>query len=133
MHPLPELLAEIAAVAGFDAALKIAAAKGGIRAYFPRHPDAGHWLSLAVGMDTARKIGEHLASGLRGIELDVPMGPNLSQAARWRRIEAMSAEGRSRATIARVVGCHHKTVQRIVNGKRKTIAAALAQADLFEG
>lgn len=130
MMPLPNLLAEIAAIAGLKSALAIARAKGGARAYFPSHPGPGHWLSHLVGLDTARKIGEHLATGQGGVELEVPLGPILSQRARWQKMQDMRAQGYSKPRIARALGCHEKTVQRVVNGQRKTVAAQLAQGEL---
>jgi predicted DNA-binding protein (UPF0251 family) len=47
-------------------------------------------------------------------------------------MKAMDAEGLSKPMIARRLGCHHKTVQRVLNGKRRTVEAILAQGDLFE-
>ena len=129
---LPAILAEIADAAGFDAALRIADAKGGTRAYFPAQPEPDHWLVVLVGSDRARAIGAALAPGKSGIELEVPMGPSASQAKRWRTIIDMSAEGRSKPAIARAVGVHHKTVQRVLNGKRRTVEVTLAQKDLFD-
>lgn len=129
---LPAILAEIAEAAGFDAAMLIAAAKGGTRAYFPAFPEPDHWLTKLVGDDRARAIGTALAPGRSGIELEVPMGPSLSQAKRWRMIIDMSAEGQSKPAIARAAGVHHKTVQRILNGKRRTVEPTLAQKDLFD-
>lgn len=129
---LPGILREIGDVVGLEAAMKVAAAKGGTRAYFPAKPEPGHWLAKLVGLDHARAIGRQLASGRAGLELEVPMGPSASQAKRWRRIIEMSADGQSKPAIARAVGVHHKTVQRILNRKRRTVARVLAQPDLFD-
>lgn len=116
-------------MAGLEAAIKIAEAKGGARAYFPAVPGAEHWLSQLVGKDKAGAIGKALAPGQWH---EVPMGPSASQAKRWRMIIEMSDEGHSKPAIARAAGVHHKTVQRIVNGKRRTVDRVLAQKDLFE-
>ena len=129
---LPAILAEIADAAGFDAALKIAQAKGGTRAYFPARPDPEHWLSQLVGIDKAGAIGQALATGRAGAELEVPMGPSVSQARRWRLIFEMAADKRSKPEIARALGIHHKTVQRVLNNKRRTVERILAQRDLFD-
>ena len=49
MLSLPGILGEIAEVAGFKAALQVARAKGGTKAYFPVTPEDDHWLVKAVG------------------------------------------------------------------------------------
>jgi Homeodomain-like domain len=129
---LPQLLSEIAHVAGMAAALKVAAAKGGTKAYFPLKPMADHWLTLAVGPEAAALICAKICNGDHGIELEVPMGPNASTRSRWAKIKLLSSQGYSKPRIARIVGCHYKTVGRVKNGHRKTVASALAQSDFFE-
>ncbi len=129
---LPLLLSEIAHAAGLDAALKVATAKGGTKAYFPLRPLADHWLTLAVGAEAAAKICTKICNGDHGIELEVPMGPNASNRARWTQIKTLSDQGYSKPRIARIVGCHYKTVGRVKNGHRKTVARVLAQSDFFQ-
>ncbi len=129
---LPLLLAEIASVAGQDAAHKVALVKGGTKAYFPLKPLSDHWLTLAVGPEAAAKICSKICNGQHGIELEVPMGPNQSNRQRWQRIHVLKAKGYSKPRIAREVSCHYKTVGRVLNGRRKTVAQTLAQCDLFE-
>ncbi len=129
---LPDLLAEIAEVAGLDAAAKVAQVKGGTRAYFPLKPLSNHWLTLAVGADAAAKICDKICNGDHGIELEVPMGPKQSTRQRWQRIHVLKAKGYSKPRIAREVNCHYKTVGRVLNGHRKTMATTLAQSDFFE-
>ncbi len=129
---LPSLLAEIAEVAGLEAALKVAAAKGGTKAYFTPQPMVGHWLEQAVGLELAVKICTRICNADHGIELEVPMGPNVSNRQRWRKIHILKSQGYSKPRIAREVACHYKTVGRIINGHRKTVAQALAQTDLFD-
>jgi hypothetical protein len=128
---LPELLAEIAEVAGLDAALAVARAKGGVKVYFPHNPMADHWLSQTVGHSVALAICNQITAGSQGIHLDVPLGPSLSRAAKWRGMKRMRAEGKSNSEIARTYGCYYKTVQRVVNGRFKTVNLALAQQNLF--
>jgi hypothetical protein len=128
---LPELLAEIAEVAGLDAAAKVAMVKGGTKAYFPLRPLANHWLTLAVGAEAATKICAKLCNGGHGIELEVPMG-NRTSRQRWQRIHVLKAKGFSKPHIAREVGCHYKTVGKVLNGHRKTVSATLAQHDFFD-
>lgn len=129
---LPGILREIADAAGLEAAMKVAGAKGGVRAYFPAEPEADHWLALLVGLDQARQIGRALAPGRAGAELEVPMGPSAGQAKRWRMMMEMSDEGQSKPAIARALNVHHKTVQRVLNNKRRTVGQVLAQKDLFD-
>lgn len=53
---LPPLLAEIAEVAGLDAALALAEARGGSRITIPARPRPDHWFAQTVGMEAAEKI-----------------------------------------------------------------------------
>ena len=129
---LPGILAKIADVAGIDAALEVARARGGTDAYFPARPGASHWLTQAVGREAAIAICRVLVSG-KGDKLLVPMGPTSSQAARWRRIHEMIDEGHSTRTVARAVGVDYSTVKRHKRGAVKTASATVAQGDLFDG
>lgn len=122
---LPALLAEIAEVAGLEAALALARAHGGTRAHFLRDPKPTHWLSQLIGHEAAQRVGRHLCAGA-SIELTVPMGPQRRDVMRWVAVARMIADNCSNAEIARKTGCHYKTVQAIRNGKRKTIAGAIA-------
>ncbi len=115
---LPGILAEIAEAAGIDAALAVARAKGGGRAYFPETPRPQSWLVEAVGADRAAVIGRLFASGRGGIELEVPGGPALACVARWREIYRRLAAGQSKPEIARALGISHRTVQAHANGRR---------------
>ena len=81
LKPYAELLDEIASVAGEKAALKVAEARGGTKAYFTERPRAGNWLVEAVGHDIVVKIGAYFASGQGGIELEVPLGPTAGRRA----------------------------------------------------
>lgn len=115
---LPELLAEIADVAGLEAALAIAEAKGGQRVYLPPYPKADHWLVATVGLDAAQKICEHFRlldpdgreQGGRNVPLVVPMGPSAGAGniAR-RRLEEGLQEGLPVREAARRAGLHERT------------------------
>ena len=109
---LPGLLAEIADAAGVEAALTIARAKGGVRAYFPAVPTAEHWLSRLVGHQKALAIGAAVAPGRSGIEIEVPSGRAYDHAQRRRCILDMSAAGLSAPAIARELGLHQRTVKK---------------------
>ena len=72
---LPGALAEIAAVAGEDAALAIAAARGGTQVYIPPDPGRDHWLARLVGHKAATAIADRLTCGVGGIRVELPLGP----------------------------------------------------------
>jgi len=129
---LPGLLAEIEAATDTDAALAVAKAKGGTRAYFPANPDANHWLTQCVGAEKAMLIAQTLKTGHGGVELIVPMGPNVNTLARWRKIRQMIEEGCSKSVIALTCGVHERTVQNHKNGKSKTVDNLIKQKDLFD-
>lgn len=123
-----DLLAEIAAVTDFETAMAVAAARGGTRAHFVRQPKPDHWLSRLIGQDKAAAVGAALCGSNASIELTVPMGRRKRDLDRWQMMQRMfeASPPLSNAAIARATGCHYKTVQRIRNGKRKTVAAAVA-------
>jgi hypothetical protein len=97
---LPTLLAEIAEVAGLDAALTLAAAKGGIEIYVPVRTSDDHWLVAAIG----REATDKLCRRYPGSRLTLPLGPGGSLAAIRRTVGRMIDEGRSETEIARAVG-----------------------------
>lgn len=72
---LPPLLAEIAEVAGLDAALAMADARGGSRITIPARPRPDHWLVQAVGVDAAKLIADHFRVGNSGLIVELPVGP----------------------------------------------------------
>jgi DNA-binding NarL/FixJ family response regulator len=114
-EPLPSLLAEMAEVAGRDAAAKIASAVGGCRIYLPAHAEDDHWLVKAVGRQLADKLMRHFSiAGTRGARLDIPL-PSASvhtqaQQSRSVRIRELSESGQSAREIARTLGIAERTV-----------------------
>ncbi len=114
---LPSLLAEIAEVAGLDAALALARARGGSRITIPAAPGKGHWLCKLVGREAALALAEHFAtsdgvSRRRGAILELPVGPVGAHAQVSRRVDAMIRAGVSADEIARTVGVSRRTVFR---------------------
>ncbi|MGL5447463.1 MAG: hypothetical protein ACRDBL_09155 [Rhabdaerophilum sp.] len=113
---LPALLAEIADVAGLDAALAIAQAKGGINARFCSRLGPENWLVEAVGMEKAKVISDHFTSGRGRIEFDIPLGPTSSykqaMLARARAMQRALASGETTNHTARSVGITRRSVQR---------------------
>ncbi|MBV1702605.1 MAG: hypothetical protein KGQ46_12370 [Hyphomicrobiales bacterium] len=117
-HPdyswLPALLAEIAEVAGLDAALALAEAKGGTRVYFPASAPADHWLPRLVGPEAARLICNHFRATMSGGIGDlVPMGPNATPLRLRAMAQKLTAEGHSADSIARTLKVHQRTVFRM--------------------
>lgn len=90
---LPGVLAQIAAVAGEEAALALAAARGGTQIYLPPVPAEDHWLIGVVGLDAARAICDHLTCGVGPARIDLPLGP-------------MGAAARARAEVDRLIGAN---------------------------
>lgn len=97
---LPAILAEIAEVAGRDAALAIADVRGGTQIYLPPVPDADHWLCRLIGIEAARKVADRLTMGVGPRRVDLPLGPSGHQARVRAKVDAMLAEGRSERDIA---------------------------------
>lgn len=104
MTQLPGVLAEIASVAGEDAALAIARARGGTQIYIPPEPAADHWLSRLVGHDRALKIGDELTAGALGRRVDLPVGPNGRKARETALVDALIEEGLSEREIVLKTG-----------------------------
>jgi len=112
----PGILADVARVAGPLAAVRLARAKGGGRAYIPRpenlHP--GHWLSALLGQEPARAVAEVLGGG----EVEVPLGPAAGNRARvWASIRRGLKQGLSVEQAARQAGVSARTVRRHKNGR----------------
>ncbi len=110
---LTGVLSEIAEVAGLDAALKVAEAKGGVEAHFPARAPDGHWLVEATGREAADKICAYFRCTQRGgVRLLVPLGPHKFWARARRKAAQLCQEGVSAAKAAQVVGVHTRSVWR---------------------
>lgn len=114
-HSLPGVLGEIAEIAGLPAALAVAEAVGGTRAYIPRQPDADHWLVRAVGAEEAARIADYFTTGRTGSEIEFPIGPSSSyvkeRRLRARRLRELTAQGLSNRQTARQVGVTERAVR----------------------
>jgi DNA-binding NarL/FixJ family response regulator len=112
---LPGVLAQVAQAAGVKAAVQLAQARGGGRAYIPA-PQAlheKHWLTQAVGLEAARAIAQALGGG----EVEVPLGPFAGNRAQvWAAIERGLNAGLSVEQAARQVGVTARTVRRHKSG-----------------
>lgn len=112
-HHLPGTLAEIAAVAGEDAALAIAAARGGTQIYIPPQPERDHWLSRLVGHKAALAIADRLTCGVGPIRIELPLGPKGAAARLRAKVDRLIAEGElSERDIARATGYTIRGVRR---------------------
>jgi hypothetical protein len=113
---LPALLAEIAEIAGLEAALAIADAKGGILARIPSRLTANNWLVKAVGMEKAEIISMHFTSGRGRIDLDIPLPPTNSHKQYLRQrakgYEQALARTDNIFQAARMAGTTRRTIQR---------------------
>lgn len=119
---LPQLLSEIAEVAGISAALAVAEAKGGQEVFIAAHLKPDNWLVQAVGMEKARLISDHFCSGRARLKVTIPLGPSGSYLAeRRRRAKAMAEAlqaGASANDIARAAGVTNRTARRFRNRAR---------------
>ena len=110
---LPGALADIAAVAGEEAALAIAAERGGTQVYIPPQPDREHWLSRLVGHKAAVAIADRLTCGVGGMRVELPLGPKGHAARQRDKVDRLIAEGNlSERDIARATGYTIRGVRR---------------------
>lgn len=128
-QPLPATLELITEMIGEDAAMALAAAKGGQRIYLPAHIKSGHWLVELIGLEAATLLCEHWT----GEALVVPMGPvgtlaQVQRLMRRRRAEAL-ARGLSANQVAAASGYSIRQVYRTRATQR--CVRARGQKDLF--
>jgi hypothetical protein len=113
---LPPLLAEIAEVAGLDAALAIAAAKGGQEVFFVSRLTDDNWLVQAVGREKAMLLSDHFTSGRGRIKMNIPLGPigTYAQARRMaiKRVREALDQGASLNQAAAQAGITARSVSR---------------------
>jgi len=128
LDALPGVLAEVAEVAGLKAALELAAARGGNRAYIPSCCGDDHWLVRAVGRAAADAICAHFAVP-SGIEIDIPRGPTGRQAQYYRDLARLIGEGRSSSEITQALGISRRTVTRHRARLREDRQLALFEED----
>lgn len=126
--PLPGALAEIAEIAGVQAALKLAADYGGRRVYIPARAADDHWLVVCVGRVAADSICRHFAAPSdvdrphvcsRGCRVDVPMAGGGVLAGARRAAARLTQDGASISQTAGAVGLSSRTIERL-RGKMKT-------------
>lgn len=119
MSNLPGILADIADIAGNDAAYDVARSHGGTRVSIPPRATEGHWLTELLGFETADKICQGLATldpdgKLRGVQNEIiPRGPASILTAARRRAQQALDEGKSAREAARIAGLHERTIWRM--------------------
>lgn len=129
MNGLPQVIAEIAEVAGPDAAWTLASARGGQQVFIPATVKSGHWLADLVGIEAAERICSHFSANGRGDTILIPMAAHV----RKREVLAKAmAEGAKVDQAAGLAGVHRRTVFR--HRRRQALAAAKTskQSDFFE-
>ncbi|MBN9334697.1 helix-turn-helix domain-containing protein [Devosia sp.] len=129
MSGLPQVIAEIAEVAGPDAAWALAAARGGQQVFIPATVKPGHWLADLVGLEAAEKICGHFSANGRGDTILIPM----ATLARKREAIARALSGGAKIDqAAGMAGVHRRTVFR--HKRRRTEAAdrPTDQGDFFD-
>jgi hypothetical protein len=108
----PSLLADIALVAGAEAAAAVARAKGGRRAYFPSKSSIrvgrSRWLVDLLGEETAMKIASLFPMGH---EIEVPLGCD-ARLKRLARAKELFEGGATGVAVAQALDCHIRTVRR---------------------
>ena len=97
---LTGVLADIARVAGRDAAIAIARKFGGVRMYVPLKPSKDNWLVRTVGYEKALAICEELTVGRCGLDYDLPVGDFGHQETTRAKVDRLLAEGRTQRDIA---------------------------------
>jgi hypothetical protein len=112
VNALPGILADIAEIAGEDAALAVAASRGGTQVYIPPSPDRDHWLSRLVGQSAAKQIADRLTCGVGGMRVDLPLGPKGAAARLRAKVDRMIDDGRSERDIALATGYTIRGVRR---------------------
>ena len=127
-YVLPELLQIVADAAGLDAAIRLAALKGGRMVYIPvpdNDLDSDHWLVKTIGHEAAKRIME-LYGGTR---VNIPLGPFAGNRSKvWAAIRAAKEQGIRPFDTAQLVGVHHRTVRRHFNKQNR-----VKSMPLFEG
>jgi hypothetical protein len=98
MTALPGVLQEIAEVVGEEAALAIAAARGGTQVYIPPVPPSDHWLCKLIGV-SGPALAAELTMGIKGLRLELPLGPTGHAAQVRARVDAMIKAGASNVTL----------------------------------
>ena len=124
--PLPPRLAEIAAIVGETAALRLARAFGGERVEFPPAPRPTHRVCRVIGPAAARRLGDLFM----GDRVDVPLAVDVL---RWHDARRLRAKGLGIGQICRRLYASRSFVREAVRDIRppaRPAAAARGPEDL---
>lgn len=133
---LPEVLREIAEVAGIDVAMKLVWAYGGNIVHIPQRAPPKHWLVECVGRAAAHKICDHYriinADGRAvGLRLQIPIAGTSTMAQAKRKLAKLLQDGQVTVPrAARLCGVHERTAWRLKAGLQHS--GDDAQGDLFD-
>lgn len=106
------ILAQVAEVAGKEAAQALARAKGGLEGVYIPLPDnltGDHWLVKLLGHEKAHSVALRIGGG----HVEIPIYFTGKHGETWCKIVERLREGRSGAAIARELGVHERTVRRV--------------------
>lgn len=103
---LPMILRQIAEESSLEAALRLAAAKGGTKIYVPKRLNEAHGLVACMGEKGARALCRLYG----GEDIIVPLDPRGGQRARVRAIRRGIAEGKSANEVAHAAGVGRRHV-----------------------
>lgn len=95
-------------ILGDDGLDRLAEAFGGRRLYVPAAPGPHHPITVAIGADLARKLGE----AFHGVDIDIPMLPRTR--AEIRRLDAL---GWTRTRIARELRITERWVYKVLSAE----------------
>ncbi|MBY6243997.1 hypothetical protein [Methylosinus sp. Sm6] len=123
---LPLILRQIAEASSLDAAMSLAAAKGGTRIYVPRRLTDDHWLIACMGRDGARALAQLYG----GEDIVLPADPRRGQHARVRAIRRGIAKGEAADEIAQA--CNVTRRQIFWHKARMRDRRDRRQKDLFD-
>ncbi|ALJ14247.1 hypothetical protein [Sphingopyxis macrogoltabida] len=113
---LPGVLAEIAEVAGEEAALALASRVGGTMVYFPPVPANDHWICRLIGREAGRAVCDRLTAGVGPRRVEMPLGPTGAQAKKRAQVDELLRADMSERDIALRTGY---TISAIRKRKRK--------------
>lgn len=123
---LPMILRQIAEASSLEAAMSLAAVKGGTRIYVPRHLPEDHWLIGCMGKAGA----EALARLYGGEDIVLPADPRRGQRARVRAIRRGIEQGAAADEVA--LACNVTRRQIFWHKAKMRASGNRRQKDLFD-
>ncbi|KAA6405045.1 helix-turn-helix domain-containing protein [Candidatus Tokpelaia sp.] len=106
---MPEILQEIANIAGIEATEAIMRSFGGRNIYIPGHIARAQWMVELCGEAAARKLIDHFTFDGRGATYLIPMG---ERATKQKKLAEYLKQGLSPPAAAKRAGVHMRTAYR---------------------